>query len=72
MSVLIRGGTVVTSDDSFRADVYTQDGVIKAVGEGIEAPGDAEVIDAGGQLVMPGGTRPPHPYATALHGHCRQ
>ncbi|MAF07961.1 MAG: dihydropyrimidinase [Acidiferrobacteraceae bacterium] len=58
MSVLIRGGTVVTSDDSFRADVYTQDGVIKAVGEGIEAPGDAEVIDAGGQLVMPGGIDP--------------
>jgi dihydropyrimidinase len=58
MSTLIRGGTVVTADDTFRADVYTADGVIKAVGEDIEAPGDARVIDAGGQLIMPGGIDP--------------
>ena len=58
MSTLIRGGTVVTADDTFRADVYTDEGVIKAVGENIEAPGDARVIDAGGQLIMPGGIDP--------------
>jgi dihydropyrimidinase len=58
MSTLIRGGTVVTAEDTFRADVYTDEGVIKAVGENIEAPGDARVIDAGGQLVMPGGIDP--------------
>jgi dihydropyrimidinase len=58
MSTLIRGGTVVTADDTFRADVYTNDGVIKAVGTDIEAPGDARVIDAGGQLIMPGGIDP--------------
>ncbi len=58
MSVFIRGGTVVTADQEFRADVYCADGVIKAVGSDIEAPADARVIDAGGQYVMPGGLDP--------------
>ncbi|MBT3703014.1 MAG: dihydropyrimidinase [Alphaproteobacteria bacterium] len=58
MSTLVRGGTVVTADETFRADVYTDEGVIKAVGEDIEAPSDARVIDAGGQLIMPGGIDP--------------
>ena len=30
MSLLIRGGTVVTAEGSTRADVYCADGVIKA------------------------------------------
>jgi dihydropyrimidinase len=58
MSILVRGGTVVNADETFRADVYTDKGVIKAVGENIEAPSDARVIDAGGQLIMPGGIDP--------------
>ncbi len=58
MSILIRGGTVVTADNTFRADVYTEDGVIKAVGEDLDAPAGAEVVDAGGCYVMPGGIDP--------------
>lgn len=58
MSLIIKGGTVVNADRSFRADVYCEDGVIKAVGTDLDAPGDAEVIDAGGQYVMPGGIDP--------------
>jgi len=58
MSTLIRGGTVVTAETSYRGDVYTDDGVIKAIGENLEVPSDARVIDAGGQLVMPGGIDP--------------
>ncbi len=58
MSVLIRGGTVVTADRTHRADVYCADGVIKAVGDGLEAPAGARIVDAGGQLVMPGGIDP--------------
>ncbi|TNE63960.1 MAG: dihydropyrimidinase [Alphaproteobacteria bacterium] len=58
MSLLIRGGTVVNADRSVRADVYVEDGTIKAVGENLEAPSGAEVIDAGGQYVMPGGIDP--------------
>src|ERR1044072_3787116 len=58
MSLLIRGGTVVTAEGSARADVYCADGVIKAVGAKLDAPSGARVIDAGGQYVMPGGIDP--------------
>ena len=58
MSLLIRGGTVVNADGRARADVYCEGGRIKAVGENLEAPGSAEIIDAGGQYVMPGGIDP--------------
>jgi len=58
MSVLIKGGTVVNAEHSFRADVLCTDGVITAVGESIDAPSGATVVDAGGQFVMPGGIDP--------------
>ena len=58
MAMLIRGGTVVTEKSSFRADVLCANGVIQAIGPDLEAPGGATVIDAGGQLVMPGGIDP--------------
>lgn len=58
MSLLIRGGTVVTADARQRADVYCEDGLIKAVGADLEAPQGATVVDAGGQYVMPGGIDP--------------
>ncbi|EDV28692.1 uncharacterized protein TRIADDRAFT_63495 [Trichoplax adhaerens] len=52
--LLIRGGTVVNHDRSFEADVLCENGIITEVREGIEAP-DAEIVDATGNLVMPGG-----------------
>jgi dihydropyrimidinase len=58
MSLLIRGGTVVNADGRARADVYCAGGLIRAVGPDLEAPTGAEVIDAGGQFVMPGGIDP--------------
>ena len=58
MSLLIRGGTVVTADQTYRADVATTEGRITAVGEDLEAPAGAEVVDAGGCYVMPGGIDP--------------
>ena len=58
MTVLIKGGTVVNADRSMRADVLCQDGVIAAVGDGLDAPKGATVVDAGGQYVMPGGIDP--------------
>ena len=57
-SVLIRGGTVVNADRQFRADVLCMDGKIHSVGENLEAPAGAQVVDAGGQYVMPGGIDP--------------
>jgi dihydropyrimidinase len=58
MTVLIKGGTVVNADRSMRADVLCQDGKISAVGENLDAPNGATVVDAGGQYVMPGGIDP--------------
>jgi dihydropyrimidinase len=57
-AILIRGGTVVNGDRSVRADVLCVGDKIQGVGEGLAAPAGAEVIDAGGQLVMPGGIDP--------------
>ena len=58
MSLLIKGGTVVTADQSFLADVYCVDGKIAQVGLGLTVPADTEVIDASEQYVMPGGIDP--------------
>jgi dihydropyrimidinase len=58
MSILIRGGTVINHDHSKRADVLVDGETIAAVGTSIDPPSGAEVIDAGGCYVMPGGIDP--------------
>ena len=58
MSVLIKNGTIVNADQSFKADVLCADGKIQEIGSNISAPNGAEVIDAAGQFVMPGGIDP--------------
>ncbi|WP_062227292.1 dihydropyrimidinase [Aureimonas frigidaquae] len=55
MTVVIKGGTVVTADRTFVSDVLIAGERIAAVGEGLE--GDT-VIDASGAYVMPGGIDP--------------
>lgn len=57
-TLIIRGGTIVTAETTERADVICADGQIVAVGADLEIPTGAEVIDAGGALVMPGGIDP--------------
>ncbi|ABQ60222.1 dihydropyrimidinase [Brucella suis 63/252] len=54
-SKVIKGGTVITADRTFRADILIEDGKIAAIGDSLE--GD-EVIDASGCYVMPGGIDP--------------
>ncbi|MRX07798.1 dihydropyrimidinase [Pseudoduganella sp. FT25W] len=58
MKTIIRGGTVVNADRAFRADVLCDGDKIVAVGDNLEVPAGAKVIDAGGQYVMPGGIDP--------------
>jgi dihydropyrimidinase len=57
MSILIRGGTVVTAEGEYRHDVLIHGETIAAVGPNLEA-GGARVIDAGGAYVLPGGIDP--------------
>jgi 5-methylthioadenosine/S-adenosylhomocysteine deaminase len=56
--LFIQGGGVITMDrtlgDFVRGDVHVRDGKIVAVGERLEAPPDAEIIDASAMIVMPG------------------
>ncbi|MGF1625706.1 MAG: dihydropyrimidinase [Alphaproteobacteria bacterium] len=55
---VIRGGTCVTADEMVRADLYCDGETIRAIGDDLEVPADAQVIDAGGCYVMPGGIDP--------------
>ncbi len=58
MAILIRGGTVVNHDHSRRADVLVDGETIVAVGPKLDVPAGAQVIDAGGCYVVPGGIDP--------------
>src|SRR5918911_552229 len=51
--LLFSGGTVVSAEGSYRADVLVDDEKIVAVGTHLDADG-AETVDASGKLVMPG------------------
>ncbi len=55
MSTVIKNGTVVTHDLTYKADVLIEGGRIAAIGPGLS--GD-EVLDATGCYVMPGGIDP--------------
>jgi dihydropyrimidinase len=53
MSVLIKGGRVVTAADDYVADVFIEDEAVTLIGESLDVPAD-KVIDAGGKMVLPG------------------
>ncbi len=53
--LVIRNAQVITvTKGSFRGEVAIRDGRIAAVGEKVLIPPNAQVLDAGGQYVMPG------------------
>jgi len=54
MSLLIQNGRIVTATEDFQADILCEGETISAIGAGLTAPADAEVIDASGKLVFPG------------------
>src|SRR5882762_10215766 len=55
--LLIRGGSVITCDQALgtfeRADILVEDGLIVRIAPSVDAT-DAEVLNASGQVVMPG------------------
>jgi dihydropyrimidinase len=63
--LVVRGGTVVTADDSSIADIAIDGGVIRAIAPDLSGPaaGAERVIDAAGMLVLPG--------AVDVHTHTR-
>ena len=56
MTVVVRGGRIVTASQDYVGDVLIDDDRIVAVGAVPDV--DAEVIDATGRLVLPGGVDP--------------
>jgi len=54
MRLLIKGGKIAAEEGPLTAgDVLVEDGVITAVGEDLDVPPDAQVIDAEGKIVAP-------------------
>ena len=57
MVLLIKNGTLLTASETFEADILVEDEKISLIGKNLQHP-NAEVIDATGKLVMPGGIDP--------------
>ncbi|MBT8371537.1 MAG: amidohydrolase family protein, partial [Deltaproteobacteria bacterium] len=57
MSVLIKGGTIVTSTGRYIADVYADGDKIKTIGKDLDNPAD-EIVNASGKYVLPGAIDP--------------
>jgi dihydropyrimidinase len=55
MSTLIKGGTIVTADRTYKADVLIEGESISAIGSGLSG---TTTIDATGCFIMPGGIDP--------------
>ncbi len=55
--ILIKSGKLVTAERSYNADILVDGEKIVQIGENLESP-QAEVIDAKGKLILPGGVDP--------------
>ena len=53
MSILIKGGRIITAADDYVGDVYVEDGRIVMIGESLDVDAD-RVIDASDRYVLPG------------------
>jgi dihydropyrimidinase len=57
MSVLIKGGRIVTAADDYVGDVFVDNGTVSLIGESLDVTAD-KTIDASGKIVMPGAVDP--------------
>jgi dihydropyrimidinase len=53
VSVLIRGGRVITAADDYVGDIYVDDETVTLIGDSLDVQAD-KVIDAAGKYVLPG------------------
>ena len=65
MSKVIKNGTVVTHDLTYKADILIEGSKINEIGQNLS--GDTE-LDATDCYIMPGGIDP-HPFGNAFYGH---
>jgi dihydropyrimidinase len=57
MSVLIKGGRIVTAADDYVGDIFIEDERVSLIGESLDLQAD-KVIDASGKYVIPGAIDP--------------
>jgi dihydropyrimidinase len=57
MSVLIKGGRIVTAADDYVADIYVEDETVTLIGADLDQPAD-KTLDAIGKYVLPGAVDP--------------
>jgi dihydropyrimidinase len=57
MATLIKNGTLITASETFEADILVEGETIAQIGKDLHHP-HANVIDATGKLIMPGGIDP--------------
>jgi dihydropyrimidinase len=57
MAILIKGGILVTASESFQADILIENEIITQIGKNLQYP-SAEMVDATGKFIMPGGVDP--------------
>ena len=57
MSVLIKGGRIVTAADDYVGDIFVEDGKVSLIGGSLDVEAD-KVIDAAGKYVIPGAIDP--------------
>ena len=57
MSVLIKGGRIITASDDYVGDVYAEGETVSLIGESLDVQAD-KVIDASGKYVLPGAIDP--------------
>jgi len=57
MATLIKNGTLISASETFEADVLIDGETIAQIGKNLGHP-NAEIIDATGKLIMPGGIDP--------------
>ncbi len=54
MGLLIRNADIVNADSRSKGDIWIENETITRIGENLDAPPNAEVIDAAGRMVFPG------------------
>src|ERR1700680_1565710 len=57
MTVLIKGGRIVTAADDYVGDVFIDNGTVSLLGESLDVSAD-KAIDAAGKCVIPGAIDP--------------
>ena len=57
MAILLKNGTLITASETFEADILLEGEKISLIGKDLHHP-NAQVIEAAGKLIMPGGIDP--------------